>query len=71
MKADCADEGTAMNRLPSVDQRLSDAINRAVAYSESVKTLTAKDGDLRLSAPNALLPKAEISVSIVVSFKPA
>ena len=28
------------------------------------ETLTAKDGDLRLSAPNAWLPKTEISVFI-------
>ena len=27
-------------------------------------TLTAKDGDLRLSAPNACLPKTEISVFV-------
>ena len=35
----------------------------------NINTLTAKDGDLRLSAPNACLPKADISVFIVLSFK--
>ena len=29
-----------------------------------INTLTAKDGDLRLSAPNACLPKTEISVFV-------
>ena len=37
--------------------------------AQKINTLTAKDGDLHLSAPNAWLPKTEISVIIVLSRK--
>ena len=34
------------------------------AWSKPINTLSAKDGDLRLSASNACLPKTEISVFV-------
>ena len=35
-----------------------------VWYGQLVNTLSAKDGDLRLSASNACLPKTEMSVFV-------
>ena len=40
-----------------------------INISVHFNTLTAKDGDLRLSAPNDCLPKTENSVIVVLSFK--
>ena len=44
-------------------------VNIIINKTFDVNTLTAKDGDFRLSAPNACLPKTEISVFVVLSFK--
>ena len=46
MKADCGDEGTAMDRLPGVDQRLRDAMNRALADSGSVNLVLIRRTDV-------------------------
>ena len=37
---------------------------RIILIITGINTFTAKDGDLRLSAPNACLPKTEISVFV-------
>ena len=46
-------------------QKLLEQLNpHKSAGSDGINTLSAKDGDLRLSASNACLPKTEISVFV-------
>ena len=48
----------------SVIQKLTSNYDSCINYDISINTLPAKDGDLRLSASNACLPKTEISVFV-------
>ena len=51
------------------DMPLAEVTDEYAEGMNYINTWTAKDGDLRLSAPNACLPKTEISVFIVLSCK--
>ena len=58
-------DSTGLTAVPPPDR---DFFIWRVHKSDDINTLTAKDGDLRLSAPNACLPKTEISVFVTECF---